>query len=108
MRNKKGLIKWLLLAGLAVYVCVTVIVQQTQIDALNDKRDELSGQITALEQQKDELEEEKEYVGSQEYAEQRAREELGWVKDGEILFKDADEQAEASPSPSPSSSAAGE
>ena len=100
MQNRKKWIKWLLLAGLTVYACVTIIVQQTEIARQNQKRDELSGQLAQLEQEKERLEKARDYVGSDEYAEQQAREELGWVKDGEIIFKDKD-GASASPSAAP-------
>ena len=37
------------------------------------------------------LENEKEYVGSDEYVEKVAREKLGWAKDDELVFKKKDE-----------------
>ena len=59
--------------------------------AANENREqELQQQIDAEQQRTEEIEDLQDYMKSDEYAEKTAREKLGLVKDGEILFKEAD------------------
>lgn len=59
--------------------------------AANERRtEELQQQIQDENQRTESIEEMREYMQSDEYAEKVAREKLGLVKDGEILFKEAE------------------
>jgi len=85
---KKENIKWLVFALFFIYICIMLLVQQPQINALRDKNAELRTRVTELENEIERLEGEKEYVGSDEYIEHEAREQFGYVKDDEIIFKE--------------------
>ena len=78
-------------------VCVLMAVLLVQGSSLrgklaaNENREqELQQQIDAEQQRTEEIEDLQDYMKSDEYAEKTAREKLGLVKDGEILFKEAD------------------
>lgn len=78
---------------LLVLAAVTTVHSISLGAELRDK----SAQISDLEQEKkqeekrtEEIEEYKEYVGTDEYVEDTARDKLGMVKDNEILFQSGD------------------
>lgn len=78
---------------LLVLAAVTTVHSISLGAELRDK----SAQISDLEQEKkqeekrtEEIEEYKEYVGTDEYIEDTARDKLGMVKDNEILFQSGD------------------
>lgn len=83
----------LALLGLAGFLLFTLVIWQTKI---SDKREELTqlrAQITAQETRNEEL---RKAVGDldtpdglREYAEKKAREDLGYAKPGERIFVDA-------------------
>ena len=83
--------------GITAVVCVLMAVLLVQGSSLrgklaaNENREqELQQQIDAEQQRTEEIEDLQDYMKSDEYAEKTAREKLGLVKDGEILFKEAD------------------
>ena len=80
--------------GITAVVCVLMAVQGSSLRgklAANENREqELQQQIDAEQQRTEEIEDLQDYMKSDEYAEKTAREKLGLVKDGEILFKEAD------------------
>ena len=88
---KKENIKWLVFALFFIYICIMLLMQQPQIKALREKNAELRSKVTELESEIERLEGEKEYVGSDEYIEHEAREQFGYVKDNEIIFKESNE-----------------
>lgn len=61
---------------------------QKKIAGNNTRLEELQGQIEEEEQRTKEIEELQDYMKSDEYLEQTAKEKLGFVKDGEIIFKE--------------------
>ena len=83
--------------GITAVVCVlmaVILVQGQNLNrklAANERRtEELQQQIQDENQRTESIEEMREYMQSDEYAEKVAREKLGLVKDGEILFKEAE------------------
>jgi len=98
-KNRKRRIGWkgLLLIVFVLYALVTVIIQQTRISDLMDKKDQMTEEKARLEQEKEYYKSQKDYIGSDEYIEQKARDELGWVKEDEIIFKDANASDDREP-----------
>ena len=83
--------------GITAVVCVLMAVVLVQGQSLSSKlsanarrTEELQQQIEDENQRTEDIGEMQEYMQSDEYAEKVAREKLGLVKDGEILFKEAD------------------
>lgn len=61
-----------------------------KLAANEDRKQELDRQIEEENQRTEEIGDLQEYMQSDEYAEKVAREKLGLVKDGEILFKESE------------------
>lgn len=85
--HAKLAIRIAVLAVVCIYAAISMITQgskylsqQQKMQQLLQRRDELQSELAALEEQED-------YIGSSDYIEQAARAKLGWVKDGEIIFK---------------------
>lgn len=72
---------------LAVMMISGRILQQ-KITNNNSRIVDLQAQIQEEEQRTVEIEELQDYMKSDEYLEQTAKEKLGFVKDGEIIFKE--------------------
>ena len=88
MKNKKIFFPAIIVAVLAVFLAVVIIVLRSQINELNRKHGELRD---ALEQQQD-IVDELNYeftLSEKDYIEKYAREKLGFHKSGEIVFKDS-------------------
>ena len=77
-----------ILCVVAIYAVVTIGAKIFTISAQKNRQRELLEQQAVLEQQLSDLQKEADYVGSEEYIEQAAREKFGWVKEGEIVFKE--------------------
>lgn len=83
--------------GITAVVCVlmaVILVQgqrlSSRLAANEQKTVELQQQIESENQRTEDIDNMQEYMQSDEYAEKVAREKLGLVKDGEILFKEAE------------------
>ena len=88
MKKKKIFFPAIIVAVLAVFLAVVIIVLRSQINELNRKHGELRD---ALEQQQD-IVDELNYeftLSEKDYIEKYAREKLGFHKSGEIVFKDS-------------------
>lgn len=83
-----------ILAAVVVYAVITVIAQQATMNDQAAKKAELLAEQAELSSTVTLLERKMEYIHSDSYAEQAVREKLGWVKDGEIIFR-IDENADA-------------
>ena len=81
-------------ALVAVYGVIVLLSQQSRIDEVTRRNEELEAELAAAEAVTAELEAEKEHAGSDEYSEDAARDKLGWVKEDEIVFKDGTEAEE--------------
>ena len=73
----------------ALYSCVKIGTKLIDIQGQKKRQAELMEMQFQLEQQVRELEAKKEYIGTDEYIEEVAREKLGYAKEGEIVFKEA-------------------
>ncbi len=76
--------------AILVYAVVTILNQSQVIKEQKERQAELVRQMESLEAEINALENELEYIGSDEYIEQMARERLGWVKEDEIIFTEAE------------------
>ncbi|MGI6118529.1 MAG: septum formation initiator family protein [Bilifractor sp.] len=90
MRNKHAI------RGVIVAVLVLMVVLLVQSRNLSKKIDEGNQQISALksetsdeEERTEEIKELQEYMQTDEYKEQVAKDKLGMIKDGEIIFKES-------------------
>lgn len=76
----------LIILALAVYAIVTLLGLQTQISQQNEANAVLREQITATAQENQRLQQAIERVGSREGVEEVARNKLGLVTEGEMIF----------------------
>ena len=74
----------------AVYAVVSIGLKVLTIFSQKSAQAALLEEQAALEQQVEELEKQQNYVGTEEYIEQAARDKFGWVKGNEIVFKKKD------------------
>ena len=58
----------------------------------NERIEELESQIVYEEQRAEDIEEYRQYTKTREYIEEVAREKLGLVYDGEVIFKEGDSE----------------
>jgi cell division protein FtsB len=79
-------IKAILAVAVLICLLITVLVLKSQIDALNEQKDILAATVKLYQDEVDELQ----YdftLSEKEYIEKYAREQLGFHKTGEIVFK---------------------
>ena len=81
----------IILVVTAVYAVLSISLRFITITQQKQKRNELMAKKESIMEEIESLENEKEYVGSDEYVEKVAREKLGWAKDDELVFKKKDE-----------------
>ena len=91
-REQNRLSMWI--AALVVGVLIVVILVACaglfrRLHSNNEKIEELQSEIIKEEQRAQEIEEYKEYTQTKEYIEEVAREKLGLVYEGEVIFKEA-------------------
>lgn len=79
------------LCAVVLYAGITMIIQRGELNARKNRNQELTAEIEELKSELEDLERQQEYVGSDAYVEKKAREEFGFVKEGEILFKVQDD-----------------
>lgn len=83
----------LALLGLACFLLFTLVIWQTKIVQKREELDQLRAKITAQETRNEEARKAVEALdtpeGLREYAERKAREDLGYAKPGERVFVDA-------------------
>lgn len=82
------LCKRLILCVLAVYICVSLVMQQFDLSKLDKEEKYLDEQIELTQKEAKHLEDEKSLVGTDEYIERVARERLGYMKKYEKVFID--------------------
>lgn len=70
---------------IALYIVVMLVTQQGSLDTQRREYEEAVDRLEAAEQYNAELQAQREYVGSDAYKEELAREE-GYVEDDEIVF----------------------
>lgn len=84
--RKSSMLTRLIVLALAVYAIVTLLGLQTQISQQEEANSMLSEQINATAQENQRLQQAIERVGSREGVEEVARNKLGLVTEGEIIF----------------------
>lgn len=95
-------IKVFVLLGVLVYASLTFFNQQTILAVQQTKQQQLLEEQDALNKEINYYENERDYIGSDEYVEREARERLGWLKPGErkYVFPESSDSASAAPSDS--------
>lgn len=95
-------IKVFVLLGVLVYASLTFFNQQTILAVQQTKQQQLLEEQDALNREINYYENERDYIGSDEYIEREARERLGWLKPGEkkYVFPESSDSASAAPSDS--------
>ena len=76
-----------ILGAVLLYAGVTFVIQQYELGKLKKEQQSLEQQIADNDVKKKELEDLLEYSKTAEFIEAQAREKLGLVKDGEILYQ---------------------
>ena len=76
----------LLFLALAAGLVALIISQQSVLDRNIERNEALKENIQEAQQKIEDLEEEKSILGSDEYVERKARENLGYVKSDETVF----------------------
>lgn len=90
-RKIKFRFKLLLLALFLVYVGVSIYIQQINISALLVEQDELNERYETTQTEFDRLEHKSEYMNTQDYVENEAREKFGYVYDNEYVLTPSDD-----------------
>ena len=84
--RKSSMLTRLIILALAVYAIVTLLSLQTQISQQDEANAALREEISATRQENQRLQQAIERVGSREGVEEVARNKLGLVTEGEIIF----------------------
>ena len=90
-REQNRLSMWiaaLIVGALILVVLVTCGSLYRRLHSNKERIEELQSEIAKEEQRADEIEEYKQYTKSREYIEEVAREKLGLVYEGEVIFKE--------------------
>lgn len=86
----RKLVRWkavvILLVVLGIIFYVVMAQSRQRLDALSTRNEQLQQQYAALDQENRDLREELTYVATDAYIEETARNEFGYVRDGEIHF----------------------
>ncbi len=85
---RSSLLVKLVILILVVYATVTLVSLRKQITEKNSEAAALTGSITAVEQENGRLQEAIDNLDTDAGIEDAAREKLGMVSEGEIIFKD--------------------
>ena len=85
---RSSLLVKLVILILVVYATVTLVSLRKQITEKNSEAAALTGSITAVEQENGRLQEAIDNLDTAAGIEDAAREKLGMVSEGEIIFKD--------------------
>ncbi len=101
--KRKTAIKWAVFSALFIYGIVALIGQQDDLASIRNENRMLAEKQSDLLEQKGELVEKEKYVKSEDYVEDIARDQLGMVKDNEIVFypAEASDGVQATPKPTP-------
>lgn len=90
----KKLFRKVLIIVFVIYVSVTLINQQLTIMRMEDRKAELNEQIQEAKAETEKLNKQLEEASSDAYVEQIAREKLGLIKDGDIIYVDVGKSAD--------------
>lgn len=84
--SKTGRFKYFLGATLLLVVSISLLRSSFQVLKSKGRLDEINKEVLGLEKQKEQLEKEVEYKKTEEYIEEKARNELNLIKPGEKVF----------------------
>lgn len=107
-RFKWGRLRLVILAVVGINVLLILVNQQTSLSVQLEKQQMLTQAQQKLQHQLDYHTNELEFIGTDEYIEQAARERLGWLKPGEKKYMDSadteepHEKVSAEPTATPS------
>ena len=90
MKRKRIHFSFFIVLAMLIYAIVMLLNQSNVIESQKDREAALLREKENLEAEISSLENELEYIGSDEYIEQMARERLGWVKEDEIKFVESE------------------
>lgn len=90
-KSRFSRIMLLILAGVCVYAGVTFLNLNAKIAEQSARSEQLLSQKAEIERELEYYNNEINYIGSNEYVEQQARERLGWLKKGETKYVEAEE-----------------
>ena len=89
MRFKRSsLVTKVLILVLVVYATVTLVSLQSQVTEMNAKAEVLESSIDTVKQENLRLEQAIDALDTDEGVQSVARQKLGWVSEGEIVFND--------------------
>ena len=89
MRFKRSsLLTKILVLVLVVYATVTLVSLESQVAEMNAEAESLQGSIEAARQENLRLEQAIDTLDTDEGVVDAARQKLGWVSEGEIVFRD--------------------
>ena len=94
-REQNRLSMWLAAVVVGILIVVILVACAGLVRRLhsnNERIAELNGEIVKEEQRAQDIEEYKEYTQTREYIEEVAREKLGLVYEGEVIFKEGTTQ----------------
>lgn len=86
--NNKFRIKTILIVVFVVYVAFTFIKQQITLNVLNDRYNAVISKENAVREENKKLNNQIKYMETNEFIENEARQKLGLVKKGEIMYID--------------------
>lgn len=88
IKKQKNIISKVVVIVTTVFLVIIISILKSQINELKDERDELQKVVKQYSDIVDELNYDKE-LSAKDYIEKYAREELGFHKSGEIVFKNS-------------------
>lgn len=77
----------IVIAAILIVISVRGVYLQNRLEEYNEQKEELQAQIDAENERTQEIEEYAKYTQTDEFVEEVAREKLGLVRDGEIVFR---------------------
>lgn len=89
-RYRFGRLQILIVLGALIYVLVTLADQQGELVTATKRQEELTRQEAELKQQVEYYTNELDYIGTDEYVEQEARNRFGWLMPNEIKYMEGE------------------
>lgn len=89
--------KTILLLLFVVYVAFTFVKQQITLNILDNRLNVVTSKVNAAEEENKRLNNQIKYIKTNEFIENEARQKLGLVKKGEIMFVDTAKDSKDSP-----------
>jgi len=87
-----GKLKILIILGVLVYAGVTFAGQQSTLATQLKRQEELRAQEEALEREHAFVDNERDFIGTDEYTIQQARKRMGWLHPDEIKYVESEDE----------------